>query len=134
MQLLWLLDHVPYQMARSEARNAVHSYFQSLYKHIMTHSPRATFIIVPSYRRSWHRIAGSWLQVAELRTLLSKYKLENGNDADIHGRSAPPETLKHMASLVETVNTLHSKVLRMEGNHASKFVSPSVDRCALCEF
>ena len=32
--------------------------------------------------------------------------------------------------LVETVNTVHSKVLRMEGNHASKFVSPSVERSA----
>ena len=69
------------------------------------------------------------LQVAELRALLVKYRLENGDRVDINGGTAPPETLKHMASLVETVNTVHSKVLRMEGNHASKFVSPSVDRC-----
>jgi hypothetical protein len=68
-------------------------------------------------------------QVAELRALLVKYRLENGDRVDINGGTAPPETLKHMASLVETVNTVHSKVLRMEGNHASKFVSPSVDRC-----
>jgi len=69
------------------------------------------------------------VQVAELRALLVKYRLENGAGSDIAGSTAPPETLKHMASLVETVNTVHSKVLRMEGNHASKFVSPSVNRC-----
>ena len=78
--------------------------------------------------RAWR--CSLWVQVAELRALLQKYRLENGAGVDINGSTAPPETLKHMASLVETVNTVHSKVLRMEGNHASKFVSPSVDRCA----
>ena len=83
----------------------------------------------PWRRTPWPTPCAVRVQVAELRALLVKYRLENGAGSDIAGSTAPPETLKHMASLVETVNTVHSKVLRMEGNHASKFVSPSVNRC-----
>lgn len=69
-------------------------------------------------------------QVVNLRELLGKCNLIQCQSADIEGGSAPPAALQKMAALVEAVNTVHSKVLRMEGNHASKFVSPSVERSA----
>ena len=68
--------------------------------------------------------------MVNLRELLGKCNLIQCQSADIEGGSAPPAALQKMAALVEAVNTVHSKVLRMEGNHASKFVSPSVERSA----
>ena len=63
-----------------------------------------------------------------MRALLVKYNLQGCRSADIDGGGAPPEALERIAALVETVNTVHSKALRMEGPNVFNVVSPSVER------
>lgn len=66
----------------------------------------------------------------ELREIVQKNGLENKEGADIQGASAPEAQLQRLAELVETVNGIHSRALRMEGAHAANLVSASVERCA----
>ena len=64
----------------------------------------------------------------ELREILGKHSLENKDGADISAATAPEAKIQRMAELVETVNNIHSRALRMEGANAAGLVSPSVDR------
>jgi hypothetical protein len=69
-------------------------------------------------------------QVRELREIVQKHGLENRDGADINGVKAPEAQLARLGELVETVNSIHSRALRMEGGTAAGLVSASVERCA----
>jgi hypothetical protein len=71
-------------------------------------------------------------QVRELREIVQKHNLENRDGADINGVTAPEAQLLRLGELVETMNNIHSRALRMEGGTAAGLVSASVERCALC--
>ena len=71
-------------------------------------------------------------QVRELRELLAKYSLENADGVDISGAHVPEAQLTRLAGMVETVNNIHSRALRMDGTNAAGLVSASVDRCGRC--
>lgn len=64
----------------------------------------------------------------ELRDILQKHALENRDNADINGATAPEAQLQRLAELVETVNNIHSRALRMEGAHTAGLVSASIER------
>jgi hypothetical protein len=69
------------------------------------------------------------LQVRELREIVQKHNLENRDGADINGVTAPEAQLLRLGELVETMNNIHSRALRMEGGTAAGLVSASVERC-----
>jgi hypothetical protein len=71
-------------------------------------------------------------QVRELREIVQKHNLENRDGADINGVTAPEAQLLRLGELVETMNSIHSRALRMEGGTAAGLVSASVERCVLC--
>lgn len=68
-------------------------------------------------------------QVRELREIVQKHNLENRDGADINGVTAPEAQLLRLGELVETMNNIHSRALRMEGGTAAGLVSASVERC-----
>lgn len=70
------------------------------------------------------------LQVRELREIVQKHNLENKDGADINGVTAPEAQLLRLGELVETMNSIHSRALRMEGGTAAGLVSASVERWA----
>lgn len=70
------------------------------------------------------------MQVRELRMLLAKYKLENADGVDINAAHVPEAQIVRLGGMVETVNNIHSRALRMDGSNAAGLVSASVDRCA----
>lgn len=72
---------------------------------------------------------GGW-QVREVREFLEKYSLQNADDVDINAAHVPEAQIARLATMVETVNDIHSRALRMDGSNAAGLVSASVDRCA----
>lgn len=65
-----------------------------------------------------------------MRESLSKYNMHNAPGADIHGAHVPEAELKRLAQMVETVNNIHSRALRMDGANAAGLATASVERLA----
>mmetsp|Transcript_19578 Transcript_19578/g.59225 ORF Transcript_19578/g.59225 Transcript_19578/m.59225 type:complete len:727 (+) Transcript_19578:227-2407(+) len=66
--------------------------------------------------------------VREVREFLEKYSLQNADDVDINAAHVPEAQIARLATMVETVNDIHSRALRMDGSNAAGLVSASVDR------
>lgn len=67
-------------------------------------------------------------KVKQIRELLTKYNLHNEPNCDIHGSHVPEAEVKELAALVESVNSIHSRALRMDGANVAGLVSASVGR------
>lgn len=63
-----------------------------------------------------------------MRESLTKYNMHNVPGADIHGVHIPEAELKRLAEMVETVNNIHSRAVRMDAANAAGLASASVER------